>query len=34
MKYTHYQICGLDFIVDVAAQEPPTIEAVEQFLVQ
>ncbi len=34
MKYNHYQICGLDFIVDVAAQEPPIVEEVEQFLVQ
>jgi len=34
MKYSHYQICGLDFIVDVAAHKPPTIEEVEQFLVQ
>ncbi|QQS32628.1 MAG: hypothetical protein IPM50_13365 [Acidobacteriota bacterium] len=34
MKYTHYQIAGLDFIIDVAAQEPPLIEEVDQFLVQ
>ena len=34
MKYTHYQIGGLDFIIDVAAQEPPLIEKVDQFLVQ
>lgn len=34
MKYTHYQICGLDFIVDVAAQESPLVEEVKQFLFQ
>jgi hypothetical protein len=34
MKFFHYQIAGLDFIVDVAAQEPPIFEKVEQFLVQ
>ena len=34
MKYQHFQVCGLDFIVDVAAHEDPTIEEVEQFLVQ
>lgn len=32
MKYTHFQIGGLDFIVDVAAQEPPLIEEVEEFI--
>ena len=34
MRYTHYQICGLDFIIDVAAQVPPVIEEVDRFLVQ
>src|SRR5439155_19197983 len=34
MKHTHYQISGLDFIIDVAAQEPPVIEEVDQFLVK
>jgi len=34
MKFVHYQIGGLDFIVDVAAQEPPLIEQVEHFLVK
>lgn len=34
MKYIHYQIGGLDFIVDVAAQKPPLVEKVDKFLVQ
>lgn len=34
MKYQHYQIGGLDFIVDVAAHEDPIIEEVEEFLVK
>jgi hypothetical protein len=32
MEFTHYQIGGLDFIVDVAAQEPPVIEEVDEFI--
>lgn len=32
MRYAHYQIAGLDFIVDVIAQKPPLIEAVDEFI--
>jgi hypothetical protein len=32
MEFAHYQLSGLDFIVDVAAQEPPLIEEVDEFI--
>jgi hypothetical protein len=34
MDYQHYQVRGLDFIVNVASHEPPTVEEVEQFFLQ
>lgn len=34
MKCTRYQIAGLDFIIDVVAQQSPLIEEVDQFLIK
>ena len=34
MAYKHYEICGLDSIVDVAAQEPPVVEEIRDFSFQ
>ena len=34
MSFSHYEICGLDSIVDVAAHEPPIIEEVKDFTFQ